>query len=129
MKIYSVQRCNIREAAGIGLYVNADKAKYTFFNQRRDISTLNSGPLKLVGKFTLLGISVSSTEKNINTRLAKAWIDIDTIGHMEDLTGKSFFPSSGRVDTDIWMHYMKANKTYGEKVWRQLHKNAGSNNE
>ena len=25
------------------------------------------------------------------------------------------------------MHYMDANKTYGEKVWRQLHKNAVSN--
>ena len=24
------------------------------------------------------------------------------------------------------MHYMDANKTYGEKVWRQLHKNAAS---
>ena len=38
-----------------------------------------------------------------------------------------FFPSSGRVDTAIWMHYMEANKTYGEKAWRQLHKNVGSN--
>ena len=25
------------------------------------------------------------------------------------------------------MHYMDANKTYGEKAWRQLHKNASSN--
>ena len=25
------------------------------------------------------------------------------------------------------MHYMDANKTYGEKAWRQLHKNATSN--
>ena len=25
------------------------------------------------------------------------------------------------------MHYMDANKTYGEKAWRQLHKNAASN--
>ena len=36
-----------------------------------------------------------------------------------------FFPSSGRVDTAIWMHYMYTNKTYGEKAWR--HKNAASN--
>ena len=36
-------------------------------------------------------------------------------------------PSSGRVDTAIWMHYMDANKTYGEKAWRQLHKNTASN--
>ena len=25
------------------------------------------------------------------------------------------------------MHYMDANKTYGEKAWRQLHKNAATN--
>ena len=38
-----------------------------------------------------------------------------------------FLPSSGRVDTAVWMHYMDANKTAGEKAWRQLHKNAASN--
>ena len=25
------------------------------------------------------------------------------------------------------MHYMDANKTHGQKAWRQLHKNAASN--
>ena len=38
-----------------------------------------------------------------------------------------FLPSSGRVDTAIWMHYLDANKTVGEKGRRQLHKNAASN--
>ena len=37
-----------------------------------------------------------------------------------------FFPSSGRVDTAIWVYHVDANLTYGEKVWRQLHKNAMS---
>ena len=32
-----------------------------------------------------------------------------------------------RVDTAIWMHFMDANKTYREKTWRQLHKNAVKN--
>ena len=41
-----------RTAAGIGLHVNADKTEYMCFNQRSDISTLKSGPLKLVDKFT-----------------------------------------------------------------------------
>ena len=27
------------------------------------------------------------------------------------------------------MHHVDANKTYGEKTWRQLHKNAASNTE
>ena len=41
-----------RAAAGIDLHVNADKPEYMFFNQRRDISTLNDSSLKLGEKFT-----------------------------------------------------------------------------
>ena len=38
-----------------------------------------------------------------------------------------FLPGSGRIDTAIWMHYLDADKTAGEKARRQLHKNAASN--
>ena len=121
-----------RAAAGIGLHVNADKTEYMCFNQTGDTSTLKGGPLKIVDKFINLGSSVSSTENDINTQLAKAWTANDSLSVIckSDLTDKikrSFFPSSGCVDTAIWMHYMVANKTYGEKAWRQLHKNAVSN--
>ena len=54
-------------AAATGLHVNADKTEYMCFNQRGDISTLNGSSLKLVDKFTYIGSSVSSTEKEINT--------------------------------------------------------------
>ena len=40
---------------------------------------------------------------------------------------KRIFSGSGCIDTTVWMHYMDANKTYGEKAWLQLHKNAVSN--
>ena len=40
---------------------------------RGDITILDGNPLKQVDKFTYLGSSVSSTEKDIDTRLAKAW--------------------------------------------------------
>ena len=56
----------------VGLYVNADKTEYKCFNQRGDISTLNGCSLKLVHKFSYLS-SVSSTEKDTNSWLAKAW--------------------------------------------------------
>ena len=68
-----------RAAAGIALHVNAHKTEYICFDQRGDISTLNGSSLKLV-KFTYLGNSVSSTETDIDTQLAKAWT---AIGHME----------------------------------------------
>ena len=60
-------------AACIGLHVNANKTEYMCFNQIGDISTLDGSSLKLVDKFTYLGSSVSSTEKDIDTRLTKAW--------------------------------------------------------
>ena len=57
-----------RAAAGIGLHVNAHKTKYMFYNQTGDISTLDGTFLKLVDKFTYRGSSVSSTEKDSDTR-------------------------------------------------------------
>ena len=56
-----------RAAAGIGLHVNAHKTEYMCYSQTGDISTLDGTSLKLVDKFTYLGSSVSSTEKDIET--------------------------------------------------------------
>ena len=79
-----------RAAAGIGPHVNAHKTEYMCFNQTGDISTLDGTSLKLVDKFTHLGSSVSSTEKNIDTRLTKAWAAIDKLSVIwkSDLTDK-----------------------------------------
>ena len=68
-----------RAAADIGLDVNTDKMEYMCFNQRSDISTLTGSSLKLVDKFTYLGSNVSSTEKDINMQLAKAWPAINRL--------------------------------------------------
>ena len=66
-------------AAGISLHVNVHKTEYMRFNQTGDISTLDRTSLKLVDMFTYLGSSVSSTEKDIDTRLTKAWTAIDKL--------------------------------------------------
>ena len=66
-------------AAGIDLHVNAYKMEYVCFNQTGDISTLNGSPLELVDKFTYLVSSVSSTETDVNTQLAKAWAAIERL--------------------------------------------------
>ena len=83
-------------AAGIGLHANAHKMEYMCFNQRGNISTVNGSSLKLVDKFTYLVSSVSLTEKDINTWLAKAWTAFDRLSIIwkSDLTDKikrSFF--------------------------------------
>ena len=85
-----------RATAGIGLHVNAQKTEFMGFNQKGDISTLDGTSLKLVDKFTYLGSNVSSTEKDIDTRLMKAWTAIDRLSIIwkSDLTDKmkrSFF--------------------------------------
>ena len=60
------------------------------FNQTGDISTLGGRSLKLVDNFTYQGISVSSTGKDIDTRLTKAWKAIDKLSVIwkSDLTDK-----------------------------------------
>ena len=88
-----------RAATGIGLHVDAHKTEYMCFNQAGDISTLEGTCLKLVDKFTYLGSSVSSTEKDIDTRLTKAWTAIDKLSIIwkSDLTDKmkrSFFQAA-----------------------------------
>ena len=68
-------------------------------DQTGDISTLDGTPLKLVDKFTYLGSSVESTEKDIDTRLTKAWTAIKRLSIIwkSDLTDKmkrSFFQAA-----------------------------------
>ena len=69
------------------------------YNQTGDITTLDGTPLKLVDNFTNLGSSVPSTEKDIDTRLMKAWTAIDRLSIIwkSDLTNKmkrSFFQAA-----------------------------------
>ena len=86
-------------ATGIGLHVNAHKTEYMCYNQTGDISTQDGTSLKLVDKFTYQGSSVSSTKKDINTRLMKAWTAIDRLSIIwkSNLTDKmkcSFFQAA-----------------------------------
>ena len=88
-----------RATAGIGLHVNAHKTEYMCYNQTGDISTLDGTSLKLVDKFTYQGSSISSTEKDIDNRLTKAWTAIDRLSIIwkSDLTDKmkrSFFQAA-----------------------------------
>ena len=86
-------------AAGIGFHANAHKTEYICFNQTGDISTLDGTSLKLVDKFTYLGSSVSSIEKDIDPRLTKTWTATDKLSIIwkSDLTNKmkrSFFQAA-----------------------------------
>ena len=71
-------------------------------NKAGDISTLEGTSLKLVDKFTYIGSSISSTEKDIDTRLTKAWTAIDKLSiiwksNLTDKMKPQFLPGSGNV--------------------------------
>ena len=88
-----------RAVAGIGLHVNAHKTEYMCYNQTGDISTLDGTSLKRVDKFTYLESSVSSTEKDIDIRLTKAWTAIDRLSiiwksDLIDKMKRSFFQAA-----------------------------------
>ena len=67
--LYSLEQA----ATNIGIHVNAHKTEYMCFNKTVDISTLEGTSLKMFDKFIYLGSSVSSSEKDIDTRLTKVW--------------------------------------------------------
>ena len=88
-----------RAGADIGLHVNAHKTEYMCYNQTGDISTLDGTSLKLVNKFTYLGSGVSSTERDIETRVTKAWTAIDRLSiiwksDLSDRMKRSFFQAA-----------------------------------
>ena len=104
-----------------------------------DISTLEGTPLKLVDKFTYLGSSVESTEKDIETRLTKAWTAINRLSTIwkSDLTDKmkrSFFQAAvtsillygcttwtltKRLEKKLDGNYTRMLRTILNKSWQQ----------
>ena len=108
-------------------------------NQTGDITTLDRTPLKLVDKFTYQGSSVSSTEKDIDTWLTKAWTAIDRLSIIwkSDLTDKmkrSFFQAAvvsillydcttwtltKRLEKKLDSNYTRMLRAILNKSWRQ----------
>ena len=128
-----------RAAAGIGLHVNPHKTEYMCYNQTGDISTLDGTSLKLVDKFTYLGSSVSSTAKDIDTRLMKAWTTIDSLSiiwksNLTDKMKHSFFQAAvvsillyrcttwtltKRLEKKLDGNYTRMLRAILNKSWRQ----------
>ena len=117
------------------IHINTHKTEYMCFNQRGNISTQNGSSLKLVNKFTSQGSSVSSTETDINMRLAKAWTTINRLSVIwkSDLTNKmkcSFFQAAVMsillYQCTTWMLTKRMEKkldgNYTRMLWAILNK-------
>ena len=128
-----------RATAGIGLHINAHKTYYMCFNQTGDISTLGGSSLKLADQFTYLHSSVSSTEKDFDTRITKAWAAIDKLSVIwkSDLTDemkRSFFQAAivlillygcttwkltERLEKMLYGNYARMPRAILNKPWKQ----------
>ena len=99
-------------------------------------STLDGTSLKLVDKFTYLGSSVSSTEKDIETRLTKARRAIDNLSiiYLTDKIKRSFIQAAvvsillygcttwtltKRLDKKLNGNYTRMLRSILNKSWRQ----------
>ena len=109
------------------------------FNQTGDIYTISGISLKLVDKFTYLGSSVPSTEKDIDTWLTKAWTANDSLAVLwkSDFTDKmkcSFFQGAvvlillyrfttwtltKRMEKKLDGNYTRMLRAILNKSWRQ----------
>ena len=109
------------------------------YNQTGGISTRDGTPLKLVERFTYLGSSVASTEKDIDTRLTKARTAINRLSIIwkSDLTDKmkrSFFQAAvtsillygcttwtltKRLEKKLDGNYTRMLRAILNKSWRQ----------
>ena len=109
------------------------------YNQTGIISTLDGTSLKLVDKITYLGSSVSSAEKDIDTRLTKAWTAIDRLSIIwksdpTDKMKRSFFQAAGisillygcttwtltkRLEKKLDVNYTRMLRAILNKSWRQ----------
>ena len=95
------------------------------FNQRGNISTQNGSSLKLGDKFTYLESSVSSTETDINSWLAKGWTAIDSLSVIwkSDVTDKKeteFFFQAAVVSIQL---YGRSTSTLTKRMEKKLNGN------
>ena len=106
------------------------------FNQAGDISTLEGSSLKLVDKFTYQRSSVSSTERDFDTQLTKAWTAIDKLSiiwksNLTDKMKHRFFQAAvvsillygctttKRLEKKLDGNYTRILRAILNKSWRQ----------
>ena len=93
-----------------------------------NIKLFAEGEKELATLIQAVKISSSSSSSSSSCRAGST----DIPDHLSPLLlivhrPRQFLPGSCHIDTAIWVYYMDANKTAGEKARRQLHKNAACN--
>jgi hypothetical protein len=81
------------------------------FNQNGSINTLDGTSLSNVESFTYLGSDISSTEKDISTRIAKAWSALDKLRTV----WKSSLPV--KIKKNFFRAIVESILLYGSSAW------------
>ena len=103
----------VESAAGqIGLHLNESKTEFMSFNQPEgDLLTLNGSKLDQVNDFLYLGSWVDSSQKDINTRIAKAWSALSKM----DAIWKS--PMTNNLKIQFFRSTVETVLLYGSNTW------------
>ena len=100
------------EAAKVGLHMNEKKTNYMLINQEdQPIKTLNGTTLEKKEDFLYLGSWMSTTEKDINVRKAKAWAAC----HKLRKVWKSKL--SNKLKTRLFLATVESVLLYGSEAW------------
>ena len=66
-------------ALEIGLVVNASKTQYICYNQQGELKSIDGKDIKEVKEFNYLGSNITSTERDVQIRLGKAWAALNSL--------------------------------------------------
>ena len=103
----------VESAAGqIGLHLNETKTEFMSYNQPEgDLLTLNGSKLDQVKDFMYLGSWVDSSQKDISTRIAKAWSALSKINTI----WKS--PMNNNLKIQLFRSTVETVLLYGSNTW------------
>ena len=104
----------LEEAASeIGLYVNAKKTEFICYNQQHTstIKSYQNNNISAVKEFTYLGSNISSTKRDIEIRLGKAWSALNKL----DVIWKSSLPQN--MKRNFFRATVESVLVYGATSW------------
>ena len=100
-----------KAAREIGLNVNSDKTEYMAFKQTGEITSLSGKKINRVEEFIYLGINISSSQKDLNTRIGKAWAALNKLTQI----WKSTLPD--QMKRDFFQATVASVLLYGCTTW------------
>ena len=108
-------------AQEIGLRLNEKKTEYMLFNCNGQIKSLNGKNLKQVESFKYLGSEIFSTEKDVKSRIGKAWGALNKLSSIWKSNAKkclkrNFF----RATVETVLLYSSTTWTLTEKLEKKL---------